>query len=57
MAIESPEEWVDWNEVYLRDQVAGYAHATWHDSLEPGVDMLHPVKLGHDVEAKDIIKA
>lgn len=57
VAVESPEEWVNWNEVYLWDQVTGYARATWHSFLEPGVDILHPVKLGHDVETKDVIKA
>ncbi|KAG0036357.1 hypothetical protein BGZ82_004325 [Podila clonocystis] len=56
VVIESTEELVDWNELYLWDQVTGHKCATWHGFLEPGVSMLHPVKLGQDVEAKDVIK-
>lgn len=52
VAVESPENWVDWQELYLW---IGGGREFWRDHLKPGVSMLHPVKLMSDPKAKNYV--
>ncbi|KAG0201187.1 hypothetical protein BGX28_005934 [Mortierella sp. GBA30] len=54
IAVEPPENWVDWKESYLW---YGGERPRWREFLKDGVSMVHPVKLLQDQGARtDIIK-
>ncbi|KAF9335993.1 hypothetical protein BG006_010048 [Podila minutissima] len=52
VAVEPTENWASWKELYLWTE----ERDRWREYLQPGVGMLHPVKLMKDPQArKDIV--
>ncbi|KAF9897140.1 hypothetical protein BX616_006111, partial [Lobosporangium transversale] len=52
IAVEPTENWVDWKESYLW---YGGERELWRDYMQPGVGIVHPVKLLKDRKARDDI--
>ncbi|KAF9968959.1 hypothetical protein BGZ73_008965, partial [Actinomortierella ambigua] len=49
VAVDSPENWVNWKETYLWER----ERRRWREYLQPGLGMMHPVKMISDRKAKD----